>query len=158
MERVVETGESLPQTASKGGQEFMISTKGRYALRVIIDLAQQNTNDYIPLKAIAGRQDISEKYLQQIVKTLVDNGLLTGISGKGGGYKLTRWPEEYIVGEVLELMEGTLATVSCLSPGSPECRQSHKCKTLPMWKQFDQIVHDFFFHITVADLVNGNLK
>ena len=135
----------------------MISTRGRYALRVIIDLAQQDTADYIPLKAVAGRQEISEKYLQQIVKTLVEHNLLTGVSGKGGGYKLTRPPEEYIVGEILELMEGTLATVSCLVPGASECSQRHKCKTLPMWKQFDRMVHDFFFRITIADLLNGTL-
>lgn len=136
----------------------MISTKGRYALRVIIDLAEQDSDDYIPLKAVAGRQNISEKYLQQIVKTLVEKGMLSGVSGKGGGYKLTRRPEEYIVGEILELMEGTLATVSCLTPNAPECSQSQKCKTLPMWKRFDRMVHDFFFHITIADLVSGTLE
>ena len=135
----------------------MISTKGRYALRVMIDLAEHNTGNYTPLNTIADRQGISEKYLQQIVKVLVEEGLLTGISGKGGGYKLTRNPEEYVVGEILELLEGTLATVACLAPNAKECNQYHKCKTLPMWKQFDHIVHDFFYHITIADLVNGTL-
>ena len=94
----------------------MISTKGRYALRVLIDLAEQDTTTYVPLKEIAKRQGISEKYLQQIVKILVGKGLLTGISGKGGGYRLTASPEEYNVGEILELMEGSLTPVACLAP------------------------------------------
>ena len=93
----------------------MISTKGRYALRVMIDLATQASDDYIPLKEIAERQEISEKYLQQIVKLLVEHHMLIGISGKGGGYKLTRRPEDYPVGEILEIMEGTLAVVACLA-------------------------------------------
>lgn len=133
----------------------MISTKGRYALRVMIDLAEQENGDYIPLSAIAMRQELSEKYLQQIVKVLVENKILTGISGKGGGYKLTRKPEEYPVGEILELMEGTLSAVSCLAKDAKECERYTKCKTLPMWRQFNRMVHDFFFHITIADLVNG---
>ena len=135
----------------------MISTKGRYALRIMIDLAEQNSDHYIPLSAIAERQGISAKYLQQIVKVLVSADLLTGVSGKGGGYKLTRKPEEYTVWEILELMEGTLASVACLQPNSKECSRRNECKTLPMWKQFDHWVHDFFFHITVADLANGKL-
>ncbi|MCM1145940.1 MAG: Rrf2 family transcriptional regulator [Clostridium sp.] len=133
----------------------MISTRGRYALRVMIDLAQQNSDDYIPLSTVAARQEISAKYLQQIVKVLVEEKMLTGISGKGGGYKLTRRPEEYSVGEILELMEGTLAPVSCLAADGKECSRYSTCKTLPMWRQFDKMVHDFFAHITIADLVNG---
>ena len=135
----------------------MISTKGRYALRIMIDLAEQNSAHYIPLGAIAERQGISAKYLQQIVKVMVLEDLLTGVSGKGGGYKLTRKPEEYTVGEILELMEGTLASVACLQSNSKECSRRNECKTLPMWKQFDHLVHDFFFNITVADLANGKL-
>lgn len=135
----------------------MISTKGRYALRVMIDLAEHDTEDYIPLSAIAARQEISAKYLQQIVKTLVEKGLLSGVSGKGGGYKLTRKPEDYIVGEILELMEGSLSAVACLAPNARECSRCGKCKTLPMWRQFDRMVHDFFFHITIADLADGTL-
>lgn len=133
----------------------MISTKGRYALRVMIDLAEQNSDDYIPLNAIAMRQELSEKYLQQLVKVLVEKKMLTGISGKGGGYKLTRKPEEYPVGEILELMEGTLSAVSCLAEDSKKCNRYSECKTLPMWQQFNHMIHDFFFHITIADLVNG---
>lgn len=136
----------------------MISTKGRYALRMMTDLAKQASDDYIPLKEIAERQEISEKYLQQIVKILVEHHMLTGVSGKGGGYKLTRKPEDYPVGEILEIMEGTLAPVACLASETGQCDRSSQCVTLPMWKKFDRLVHDFFFQITVADLVNGTIK
>ena len=135
----------------------MISTKGRYALRVMIDLATQASDDYIPLKEIAERQEISEKYLQQIVKLLVEHHMLIGISGKGGGYKLTRRPEDYPVGEILEIMEGTLAVVACLASETSPCERRSQCNTLPMWKKFDQIVHNFFFHISIADMVNGTI-
>ena len=135
----------------------MISTKGRYALRVMIDLATQASDDYIPLKEIAERQEISEKYLQQIVKLLVEHHMLIGLSGKGGGYKLTRRPEDYPVGEILEIMEGTLAVVACLASETSPCERRSQCNTLPMWKKFDQIVHNFFFHISIADLVNGTI-
>lgn len=136
----------------------MISTKGRYALRVMIDLAEQDVNRYVPLDEIAGRQNISKKYLEIIIKTLVKEKLLVGLRGKGGGYKLTRKPVEYTVGEILELAEGTLATVACLQKGAESCPMKDKCKTLPMWQRFDHMVYDFFFHITLADLVKGNFK
>ena len=131
----------------------MISTKGRYALRMLLDLAEQDPEKLIPLKDIAARQAISEQYLQHIAKVLVTNGFVSGTSGKGGGYKLTRKPEEYNVGEVLTLMEGTLATVACTAPGADECPRNSFCKTLPMWKEFDSLVHDFFFGRTLADLM-----
>ena len=99
----------------------MISTKGRYAIRVLIDLAENDNGAYIPLKDIAARQEISKKYLEIIVKDMVTGGLLTGASGKGGGYRLCRNPEEYTIGEVLELMEGSLATVACLADGAMPC-------------------------------------
>lgn len=131
----------------------MISTKGRYALRVMIDLAEQHTDSYIPLKDIATRQGISKKYLEIIVKGLVDGGMVTGISGKGGGYRLCRSPEAYTVGEILELMEGTLASVACLEDPGYECARRKVCRTLPMWMEFDQMVHDFFYGRTLADLL-----
>lgn len=131
----------------------MISTKGRYALRVMIDLAEQGSDNYIPLKDIAIRQEISEKYLEIILKVLVKEKLLVGLRGKGGGYKLTRKPEDYSVGEVLELTEGTLATVACLAPDAKTCNHAENCRTLPMWKRFDTMVHDFFYGITLADLL-----
>lgn len=136
----------------------MISTKGRYALRVMIDLAEQNTDKFIPLDEIAMRQGISKKYLEIILKVLVKEKLLVGARGKGGGYKLTRRPQEYTVGEILELAEGTLATVACLQKGAESCPQRNKCKTLPMWQRFDDMVYDFFFHITLQDLVEGFFK
>ncbi len=131
----------------------MISTKGRYALRVMADLAEQNSNEYIPLKEIAARQEISEKYLEIILKTLVKEHLLVGLRGKGGGYRLTRKPEEYTVREILELSEGTLAPVACLAPDAGECSRQAQCKTLPMWEKFDTMVYDFFDGITLADLI-----
>ena len=111
----------------------MISTKGRYALRVMIDLAQHEGEGNIPLKDIADRQDISKKYLEIIVKELVKGGMLHGVSGKGGGYSLIRKPDEYTIGEILELMEGTLAPVACLLEGADSCPRADTCLTLPMW-------------------------
>lgn len=136
----------------------MISTKGRYALRVMIDLAEQNTDMYIPLKDIATRQDLSEKYLEIILKTLVSGKMLTGLRGKGGGYKLTRRPEDYSVGEILELAEGTLAPVACLSEDAAPCPRAEICRTLPMWKRCHDLVHDFFFHIRLSDLLTDQLQ
>ena len=135
----------------------MISTKGRYAIRFMMDLAEQSTNTPVPLDEIATRQDISKKYLEIIVKILVKGKLVKGTSGKGGGYLLMRRPEEYTIGEILELTEGTLATVACLNADAEQCPRESSCKTLPMWKKFDNIVHDYFFHITIADLINGTL-
>lgn len=134
----------------------MISTKGRYALRVLIDLAEHETEngEYIPLKDIAERQEISKKYLEIIVKDMVAGGLLTGMSGKGGGYKLCRRPEEYSIGEVLELMEGPLNSVACLADGEFECSRRKKCHTLPMWIEFDNMVHDFFYQKKLSDLID----
>jgi Rrf2 family iron-sulfur cluster assembly transcriptional regulator len=131
----------------------VISTKGRYALRVMIDLAQQETDQFMPLDEIAARQGISKKYLEIILKVLVKEKMLKGLRGKGGGYKLTRPPEEYTVGEILELTEGTLAPVACLRSGAEPCEKKESCYTLPMWERFNQLVHDFFFHITLKDLV-----
>lgn len=131
----------------------MISTKGRYALRVMVDLAEQHTNGYTPLNEIAARQGISEKYLEIILKILVKEKLLHGLRGKGGGYRLTRSPEEYRVGEILELTEGTLAAVACLTKDAAVCARSSQCRTLPMWKEFDAMVHDYFYQMSLADLI-----
>ncbi len=136
----------------------MISTKGRYAVRFMIDLAEQKTDKPVPLEDTAARQGISKKYLEIVVKTLVKGKMVSGVSGKGGGYKLLRKPEEYPVGEILELSEGTLATVACLGKDAVACPREKTCKTLPMWKKFDSLVHDFFYNITIADLVNGDLS
>ena len=131
----------------------MISTKGRYALRVMIDLAQHDGEGNIPLKDIADRQDISKKYLEIIVKELVKGGLISGVSGKGGGYRLCRKPDEYTAGEILELMEGTLAPVACLEKGAAACPRADQCRTLPMWKEYDTMMHDFFFRKKLSDLL-----
>ena len=136
----------------------MISTKGRYALRVMIDLAEQNSEGFVPLNAIAERQQISIKYLEIILKGLVQNGLLEGQRGKGGGYRLTRPAEKYSVGEILELSENNLNAVACLVPGAPECPRQDGCKTLPMWQRFDAMVHDFFYGISLVDLMEENRK
>jgi Rrf2 family protein len=131
----------------------MISTKGRYALRVMIDLAQNGTEGSVPLKDIAERQSISKKYLEIIVKDLVKGGLLIGFSGKGGGYRLCRKPEDYIVGEILELMEGSFAPVACLTDGAAVCPLSADCHTLPLWKDFYQLSRDFFYGKKLSDLL-----
>jgi Rrf2 family protein len=131
----------------------MISTKGRYALRVMVDLAERYGNDAIPLKEIAERQEISKKYLEIIVKDLVRGRLIKGSSGKGGGYVLCRKPEEYSVGEIIELTEGTLAPVYCLSSGAEVCPRAGVCKTLPLWNEFDRMVHDFFYNKKLSDLL-----
>ena len=133
----------------------MFSTKGRYALRVMIDLAQQDPEAYIPLKDIAERQDISKKYLEIIVKELVHGGFVKGVSGKGGGYQLTRTAEEYSVGEIIELMEGSLSPVACLAEGAEECPREGVCKTLPMWTEFYMLERDFFYGKKLSDLVNS---
>ncbi len=131
----------------------MISTRGRYAIRVMLDLAEHDNGNYIPLKDIAARQGISKKYLEIIVKDMVQGGLLVGASGKGGGYKLVRKPEEYAVGEIIELMEGSLATVACLAEGAAPCPRSSSCETLPLWTEYDKLTHDFFYGKRLSDLL-----
>ena len=131
----------------------MISTKGRYALRVMVDLAEHNGEGCVPLKDIAERQGISKKYLETIVKHLVEGKLVEGLSGKGGGYRLTRQPEEYSVGEILEHTEGSLSTVACLSCGAPRCDRASDCRTLPLWFEFDRLTYDFFYGKKLSDLM-----
>ena len=130
----------------------MISTRGRYALRVMIDLAEHRDMEYVPLKDIAERQQISKKYLEIIVRDLVKGKLITGVSGKGGGYRLDRNPEDYPVGEIIELMEGSLASVACLENGAIPCPRAAMCETLPMWKEYDQMIRDFFYGKKLSDL------
>ena len=133
----------------------MISTRGRYAIRVMIDLAEHDNENCVPLKDIAARQEISKKYLEIIVKDMVKGGLVTGTSGKGGGYRLCRRPEEYTVGEILELMEGTLASVACLTDDAAACPRESICKTLPMWTEFDKMVHDYFYSKRLTDICHA---
>ncbi len=131
----------------------MISTKGRYALRVMLDLAQHEGEGKIPLKDIADRQEISKKYLEVIVKDLVKGGMINGVSGKGGGYSLCRKPDEYTVGEIIELMEGTLAPVACLEHSQEACPRAGTCLTLPMWKEYYELIHNFFYGKKLSDLL-----
>ena len=121
---------------------MLISTKGRYALRVMIDLAEHQTDGYIPLKEVAQRQDISEKYLETIIRLLVKANILSGLRGKGGGYKLTKSPDQYTVGAILRLTEDSLAPVSCLGPGAAVCARAAECRTLHMWQGLDSAVQD----------------
>ena len=130
----------------------MISTRGRYALRVMIDLAKQPEDHYIPLKDIADRQGISKKYLEIIVRDLVNGKLVTGISGKGGGYRLSRKAADISVGEIIELTEGTMSSVACLENGAEPCPRADMCETLPMWKEYNRLIHDFFYSKRLSDL------
>ncbi|MBR1497687.1 MAG: RrF2 family transcriptional regulator [Oscillospiraceae bacterium] len=132
---------------------MLISTKGRYALRVLIDMAEHQTEGYLPLKEVARRQDISEKYLESIIKTLVKSGIVTGVRGKGGGYRLGRSPEQINVGEVLQMEEGPLVPVSCLEEGASSCPRMSMCRTLDFWRGLDKIISDYVHSYTIADLV-----
>ncbi len=136
------------------------STKGRYALRVLADLAEHdiNENEYIPLKDIARRQEISEKYLEAIVKLLVREKLLVGVRGKGGGYRLAKRPEEYSVGEVLRITEGSINVVSCLADDAESCPRSGSCRTLQMWTKLDTMIGDFLDNVTIADLISDSSR
>ena len=131
---------------------MLISTKGRYALRVMIDLAEHQAEGYIPLKEVARRQEISEKYLESIIKLLVRAKLLEGLRGKGGGYMLTRPAEEYTVEEILRLTEDSLAPVACLEPGAAPCEKQGECRTLSMWQGLDKLIRGYLGGITIADL------
>ncbi len=131
----------------------MISTKGRYGLRIMLDLAEHGGGNFVPLKDMAARQGISKKYLEIIAKELVKGKLLSSCGGRGGGYRLCRRPEEYTVGEILELLEGPLAPVACLAPGAAPCGRADGCRTLPLWAEFDRMMHDYFYGKTLADLI-----
>lgn len=134
---------------------MMISTRGRYALRVLIDLAEHQDGGYIPMKDVAERQGISLKYIEQIMPVLTKNGLVDGQHGKGGGYRLTRAPEEYRVGELLRLTEGDLAPVFCLARDAAPCARAENCRTLPMWKRFLEITNEYFDGITLRELMQA---
>ena len=132
----------------------MISTKGRYALRVMIDLAEHRQDRPVPLKEIAERQGISKKYLEIIMKDLVEGNLVRGSSGKGGGYVLRRGPEEISVGEIVEQMEGSLAPVQCLETGGNDCGRCGFCTTLPLWTGLDRMMKDYLSRFTLQSLID----
>ncbi len=132
---------------------MIVSTKGRYALRVLIDLAEQTSGEHIPLKEIAERQNISQKYIEAIMTLLSKNGYVDAVHGKGGGYKLNRKPEEYIVGDILRLTEGTLSPVACLEKGAAPCPRKNTCRTLPLWSKLDELVENYLDSVNLADLL-----
>lgn len=133
-----------------------ISTRGRYAVRVLIDLAEHAEAAYVPIREVASRQQISLKYLEQILPLLRKCGLVQAIPGKGGGYRLTRKPHEYTVSEILAAAEGELAPVACLEPDAAPCPRAAFCKTLPMWRAFASLTRTYFDGITLEDLITRN--
>ena len=133
----------------------MISTRGRYALRVMIDLAEHGGGDFVPMKEVAARQEISLKYIERIMPLLTKDNLVEGLHGKGGGYRLCRPPEDYSVGEILRITEGELAPVACLECGAKPCPRAAECRTLPMWKKYYAMTNEFFDGISIADLMKN---
>lgn len=136
---------------------MLVSTKGRYALRIMLDLAQYQGDSYVPMKEVASRQGLSLKYIEKIMPQLSKNGFVDGVHGKGGGYRLSRPLDEYRVGDILRLAEGDLAPVACLECSAEPCERSDSCMTRPMWQQLYTLVNDYFDGITLADLAkNGS--
>lgn len=136
---------------------MLISTRGRYALRVLIDLAEHGQEGYIPMKEVAARQDISLKYLERILPVLVKNGFVEGIHGKGGGYRLLKEPEQCKIGDILRLTEGDLAPVACLECGAKPCERAYACRTYPMWTEFYHLINEFFDSKTLADVIHTDM-
>ena len=132
---------------------MLISTRGRYALRMLVDMAEHGSDGYMTLREVAQRQDISEKYLEAIVKDLVRRNILSGVRGKGGGYRLCRPPEQINVGEILDTMEGTLAPVACLERDAAPCARASECRTLEFWRGLDAAIHSYVQSYTIADLM-----
>ena len=137
---------------------MIVSTKGRYALRVMVCFAQKAPGEFVPLKEIAEKEGISQKYLETIMTTLSKAGFVDAVHGKGGGYRLNRSPEEYTVGSILKLTEGSLSAVSCTSQGAAACSRSECCNALPMWEKLDRMIDEFFEGITIADLLKDTAK
>lgn len=131
---------------------MLISTRGRYALRVLLDLAEHGEG-YVPMRDVAARQGISLKYLEQIIPVLSKNGIVEGVQGKGGGYRLAKPPEECRIGDILRLTEGGLAPVACLEEGTQHCERVGECKTYPLWQELYTLVNDFFDRKTLADIL-----
>ena len=132
---------------------MIVSTKGRYALRVMLCFAQRGSDEYVPLKEIAESEGISQKYLESIMTILSKAGFVDAVHGKGGGYRLNRKAEEYTVGSILKLTEGSLAPVSCTTQGAAACSRSTCCQTLPMWERLAKMIDEFFEGITLEDLL-----
>ena len=137
---------------------MMISTRGRYALRVLADIAEHREKRYVPMKEVAQRQGISLKYLERILPVLTQNGYLEGVQGKGGGYRLIKKPEECRLGDILRLTEGDLAPVACLEHDAQPCDRAEQCHTYPIWVEFYQIVNAYFDQKTLADMIRYETK
>ena len=137
---------------------MIVSTKGRYALRVMVRLAQLGLEEYVPLKEIAEKEGISQKYLESIMTTLSKAGFVDAVHGKGGGYRLNRPAREYTVGSILKLTEGGLSAVSCTSQGAAACSRTECCQAKPMWDKLDKMIDEFFEGITLADLLKEGYK
>jgi Rrf2 family protein len=134
---------------------MIVSTKGRYALRVILCLAQRQREEFVPLKEIAESENMSQKYLESIMTVLSKANFVDAVHGKGGGYRLNREPEKYTIGSILKLTEGSLSAVSCTTQGPAACSRSECCHTKPMWDKLDQLIDAFFEDITIADLLKN---
>lgn len=132
---------------------MMISTRGRYALRVLAEMAEHSPDERIPLKDISEKQGISLKYMESIMTLLSKNGFVDGVHGKGGGYKLNRSPAEYKIGDILRLTEGTLAPVACLEKDAKPCERENSCRTLKMWRKLDDMIESYFDSVSIADLI-----
>lgn len=132
---------------------MLISTKGRYAIRVILDLAENSDGQMIPLKKIAERQNISQKYIESIMTLLSKNDFVEAVHGKGGGYRLNRPVNEYKIGDILRLTEGSLAPVNCLCDGAEPCDRADSCKTLPLWTGLNKVICEYLDNTTIADMM-----
>ena len=135
----------------------MISTRGRYSIRILLDLAEHRSGDFIPMRDMAQRQDISLKYIGKIMPLLKTAGLVDSSHGIGGGYKLTRAPEQYTLWEILQVAEGDMAPVSCLQKDAAVCDRAAECRTLPVWEKYYALTKDYFESITLADLLETPL-
>lgn len=133
----------------------MISTKGRYSIRILLDLAEHRNGGYIPIKEVAARQEISLKYVEKLMPALKNAGLIDSTHGIGGGYRLTREPDEYTLWEILRLAEGDLAPVACLQENAAACSRAAECRTLPVWEKYYELTKDYFSGITLDDLMNN---
>ena len=137
---------------------MMISTRGRYSLRVLADLAEHRSEGFIPMKDVAARQEISLKYMEKILPVLTKNHIVDGIQGKGGGYRLSREPGEYTLGEILRLTEGSLAPVTCLEGEENTCPRAGHCHTLPMWEKLDSLINGYLDSVSLADLLRAETE
>lgn len=132
----------------------MISTRGRYAIRVMLDIAHNQKDGYVPMKDVANRQGLSLKYLEQILPALTRNNLVEGVQGRGGGYRLVKSPEEYTIGDILRVTERDLAPVSCLVEGAQKCERRDQCQTIDFWEGLNRTVNTYLDSRTLADLMN----